>query len=70
MSAATVLEQIHTLPAGERDRLFDALWQESRQAWLERMEDEQDSRDAEAVLNDPQAEFVPWADVKQSLGWK
>jgi hypothetical protein len=51
MSTDAVLEQIHALPPEDRETLFDALWAESREAWLRRLrEDEEDTRVADEAL--------------------
>lgn len=68
MTAVAVLNEIHALPPDERQRLFDALWSEDRETWeARRREEEEDVRDALAVVNDPAAEWVPWEQVKSEL---
>jgi hypothetical protein len=68
MSAATLMQQIRILPETEKKALFDALWREDREALLDRLEEEQDLQEARAILNDPNTEWVPWDEVKRSLG--
>ena len=70
MSAATLMQQIRSLPETEKEALLDALWREDREALLDRLEEEQDLQEARAVLNDPNAEWVPWDEVKRSLDGK
>ena len=67
MSAATLMEEIRTLPETEKVALFDALWREDREALLDRFEEEQDLQEARAVLNDPTTVWVPWEKVKAEL---
>lgn len=54
MTAATILDEIHALPPDERRRVFDALLSDLLE--VARREDDEDVRDALAVLNDPYAE--------------
>jgi hypothetical protein len=70
MSAATLMQQIRILPEKEKEALYDALWREDREALLDRLEEEQDMKDADAVLNDPNTEWVPWEEVKRTLAWE
>ena len=67
MSADTLMQEIRTLPETEKAALFDALLREEREALLDRLEEEQDLKDALAVLNDPETEWVPWEQVKRTL---
>lgn len=65
MTAVAILDEIHALPPDERRRLFEALLSELLEA--ARREEEEDVRDALTVLNDPDAEWVPWEQVKSEL---
>jgi len=67
MSVATLMQEIGALPETEKAEFFAVLFREERQALLERLEEEQDLREAEAVLNDPKTEWVPWEQVKAGL---
>ena len=67
MSAATLMQEIRSLPETEKAALFDALLREEREALLDRLEEEQDVKEAEAILNDPETEWVPWEQVKRTL---
>ncbi len=60
MSTAAVLEQIHALPPDERETLYDALWAESRDAWLHRLrEDTEDIRASDAALSEWDGKTAP-----------
>jgi len=70
MNAATLMQEIRTLPETEKAELMDVLIQEEREALLDRLEQDQDTKEAAAILNDPTTEWVPWDEVKRTMAWE